>query len=108
MEPATPSQAVRPVWQFDTDGVLEGWSVYMNMTDMSAAEGALQATTTSHDPAFASPALDLRASDYKYLLVRMQATPAPGPVDTLQVFWSTPTQPASEANLIAMASSSIP
>jgi len=87
----------KPVWTFDATGGLEGWSVYMNLTDLTVADGALQATPTSHDPAFASPPLNLRAPDYKYLVVRLQVLPSAEANDYLQVFWTGPTQPATEA-----------
>lgn len=86
----------RTSWSFAKD--LQGWSSMMEMTEAAAANGALSTQTTGTDPAFASPPLQLRATSWKAvrLRIRLQSQDAAPFQDTVQLFWSSRAASASE------------
>jgi hypothetical protein len=88
----------RTSWDFK-DGA-QGWSVLMGIADFKAGDGRLSGRSTDHDPAFRSPLENVKADDWKCLVVRMKATTADGTEasDSAQLFWATSTGPESAAN----------
>jgi len=85
--------------QWDLSKEPSGWDSGMNLTDIHVADGALQARTTTDDPAFFGPPIQVHASRLRTLVLRMRLTPPPGREgdDTAQVFWSTRSSGTSEA-----------
>lgn len=96
---AAPSPS-RTTWNFAEGD--QGWAAGMNLTEARTVEGALEARTTGTDPAFFSPPLEIAASDYGVIEVRMRLTPKDGRAaeDQAQVFWRTRQLPESEATSI--------
>ncbi len=76
-------------WSFAEAGNAQGWRAMMGMKDMQVADGSLTAVTTTHDPAFLSDRLELRAPDFTAIEVTMAIDPAPAPKEILAVFWGT-------------------
>ena len=73
----------------------------MGLEHVEVHNGVLQATSTNADPAFVSPALELRATRFTKLVVAMRSRSPSGPV---QLFWTTVTEPAtSEAAGVSAA-----
>jgi hypothetical protein len=88
-------------WTFDAG--TNGWDRMMGMGEVTSVDGALHTVTTSPDPAFASPILQLHASMWPYLVIRMKVVqPQPGE-DGCQVFFATATRAISEANSVKTA-----
>ncbi|MFA0750791.1 MAG: hypothetical protein SLRJCFUN_001194 [Candidatus Fervidibacter sp.] len=93
-------------WEFEHDA--EGWESWMQLADVKVQNGCLVARTMGNDPAFFGPPVRLRASEYRFALIRMRLTkisrpssPVPRPVeDTGQLFWRTTTLPESEATSV--------
>ena len=80
-------------WEFNTPGDDEGWGSVMGMTEVRAEGGSLKATTTSDDPAFFGPPVEIDAARYRRVLVRMRVDmPGQG-----QLFWRTTLAQESEA-----------
>lgn len=89
--------STRGVWEFNTPGDAEGWGALMGLSTVTVRDGALHAETRSADPAFSSSTVHLQASQFAYAAIRLKAGPASGREETLQLFWSTASQGASEA-----------
>ncbi len=103
-------------WEFERD--MEGWESWMQLADVRVENGCLIGRTTGNDPAFFGPPVQLRASKYRFVTVRMRLTklregkvPAepregksPDEPNTLQdigqLFWRTTTLPESEATSV--------
>ncbi|MCS7192458.1 MAG: glycoside hydrolase family 99-like domain-containing protein, partial [Armatimonadetes bacterium] len=85
-------------WEFERD--FEGWDSWMGLADVKVEKGRLAARTVDNDPAFFGPPVQLKASNYRFVAVRMRLTKLDeGKVlqDVGQVFWQTLTLPESEA-----------
>jgi hypothetical protein len=84
-------------WQFDQDNA--GWEQGMDITDLSATNGCLRARTSGNDPAFFSPPIQARASQFKSAVIRLRlARPgSTGFEDHAQLFWRSLRLPESEA-----------
>ena len=79
------SFATRMEWAFTEPGAFEGWHQAMNITGLKVADGSLQGTAASEDPAIVGPALmDAKAEDWASLKVRMKTDKA----GWGQLFWS--------------------
>jgi len=73
----------------------------MYLTDPHIEGNALTATTTSNDPAFFGPPVQIRASRYRRLRVRMRLKAQGQPFEDMgQVFWTTQAISESEATSI--------
>jgi hypothetical protein len=75
-----------PAWSGDA---LAAWTGAMGIQGLRVEGGTLRFTTTTNDPALASPVLKLRASRYSKLVVEMRASQA----GSAQVFWTTTSMP---------------
>jgi len=95
-----PEPLGRDHWLFAKD--LEGWEVGMQIEGPTHTAQGLYAVTTGDDPAFFGPPIQLNASDYRRVRIRMRLTPIDGSPfeDEGQLFWSTRTTPESEANSV--------
>jgi Glycosyltransferase WbsX len=87
----------RTAWDFAED--LQGWTAMMGLGEARVAEGCLRALSTSNDPAFTSPPLQLRAKEFSAVSIRMKLQPADGQSfqDSAQLFWQTRQLSESEA-----------
>ncbi|HIE52552.1 MAG TPA: hypothetical protein EYP85_12415 [Armatimonadetes bacterium] len=89
-----PALEYKTAWEFDREGDFEGWGSGMGLGDKQVAGGALQAVTTTHDPAFFGPPMRARAEEYPVVALRIKAS-----ADFEgQLFWATNTSPISEGN----------
>jgi len=88
--------ATRGDWDFSKGAA--GWDAGMNLSDHSVVSGALQARTTSADPAFFGPPMQVAAARHATLTIRMRLAAEGGPAfeDTGQVFWTTRSSSTSE------------
>lgn len=95
-----PEPLTRHRWEFTKD--LEGWDAGMEIEGPVHTDNGLSATTTGNDPAFFGPPVQLNASSYKSVRIRMRLTPEDGvPFDDVaQVFWSTRTVAENEASSV--------
>ncbi len=86
------------VWEFEQNA--EGWENWMQIDNVRAENGCLVGRTTGNDPAFFGPPIQLRASKYRFVAVRMRLTKmddqAQAKQDVGQLFWRTMTLPESE------------
>ncbi|MEM3567383.1 MAG: hypothetical protein QXS83_02310, partial [Thermoplasmata archaeon] len=73
-------------WEFWTDGNAEGWTVGNHLTAFTVSGGILYTTATGNDPFMYSPALNIPASDYKYIHLYMRAT---GTGTTTKIYFIT-------------------
>jgi len=78
---AFPVAAQAPVWRFDTDGDMQGWT----LTNYQSAEvkGGFLQGVTKHDPMLTSPPLTLDAGRYPILEFRVRSNVTGGG----EVFW---------------------
>ena len=92
----------RTYWDFKDDA--QGWIAFMGISDFKVEDGRLSGKSLHHDPAISTPLGNVKAEDWSRLIVRMKVTAADGGVaeDRAQLFWSTATSPASEANSISV------
>jgi hypothetical protein len=90
------SAATRGDWDLSRGSA--GWDAGMNLTDYTVSNGALRARTTSTDPAFFGPPMQIPASHRKSLTLRMRLEAESGAAfeDTGQVFWTTRSSSTSE------------
>lgn len=81
--------AQRAAWEFKRD--TEGWRALMNVESVRMEKGQLTFRTIARDPAIASAPLQLRASEFSQLRVRLRLTAeAPGAEpEHGQLYWST-------------------
>lgn len=90
-------------WEFESSA--EGWEGLMQLVNVRVEKGCLVGQTTGNDPAFVGPPMQIRASEYSFLVIRMRltkidvfpSTTRPAIKDIGQVFWRTKTLPESEA-----------
>ena len=78
-----------PDWEFNIDNYSEGWVPNFDVIDLAISRGLLQAKSNGSDPWFISRLLDVNASDYDSLLVRMRTDKGSG----AQLFWQTKSDP---------------
>jgi hypothetical protein len=90
-----PELAARLAWDFE-DGV-QGWARAMGVRDFRAEEGALQLTTVSRDPAISTGLDGVYARSVGAIRIRMKIDALESEGEHGQLFWSTPTGPATEA-----------
>jgi hypothetical protein len=90
----------KTAWEFERDG--EGWDSMMQITDAKAGGGVLSGRTTGTDPAFGGPPIQVRASEYPAVVVRMKLRKEDGQPfkDVAQLFWRTSTVAESEATSV--------
>jgi len=93
---ARPEQLDRSEWEF-TDGT-QGWGAMMGIRDLVAADGMLSFACSHGDPALSVPLNRLQAGKYGTVSVRMKVENAQENPGQLQLFWSTSTQPITEAS----------
>lgn len=86
--------AAKPDWNFDSDA--QGWTGFMQLTDVCVKDGCLQARSLGGDPAFRLPPVRIDASRYRRLVVRMRVDKGGG----AQLFWSTRKWPESEKSSV--------
>lgn len=86
-----------PKWTFDTAGNFQGWKPIQHMINGTVTGGALAAVTTSNDPFFIGPDINVPAEEASTVVVRMKLQFAGGePVGKAgdaQLFWITDTSP---------------
>jgi hypothetical protein len=68
---------------------LAAWQGMMGLGKAEVKDGILSATSTTHDPAFRSPALKVRASRLSKVVIEMRVS-KPG---TAQLFWTSSSAP---------------
>ena len=82
-------------WTFDTEGDPEGWTARSATAKLTVSQGALKGRATSGWPhVAASPAIELLASQYPYLIIRLKLKPAPRKGGHIRVYWTTATTQA--------------
>lgn len=86
-------------WDFDQD--TGGWNAAMGIAKFELVDGAIHLVTGSTDPALSAGGFKLRAAKNGYCAIRLKAT-GPAEKDSLQLFFATPTRPASEANSVRL------
>jgi len=74
--------AKRTEWTFKTDDDAAAWRPLMGLADVHVTDGALVATTTTHDPAFRTGWLELEASAISSAEVTLSVSPAPTAMTT--------------------------
>lgn len=93
-----PKSARETRWSGDT---LASWKAIMGLKDTAVRDGVLSATSTSRDPALASPSLELHANRFSKVIVEMRIS---RPAGAAQLFWTTQSKPrAGEATSAAAA-----
>ncbi len=87
----------KTAWEFERDD--EGWSSWMNLSDVRVEGGCLVAKTVGNDPAFFGPLIQVRAGEFPLVIVRMRLKSDDGRPfkDIAQLFWRTSTVAESEA-----------
>jgi uncharacterized repeat protein (TIGR01451 family) len=87
----------RTAWDFAQG--LDGWTAMMGLTEARVEKGVLATQTTSNDPALTSPPLQVRASEFTSVVLRMKLQRAGGRSfkDAGQLFWHTSRLSESEA-----------
>ena len=89
----------KPQWEFVRDTY--GWDNGMNLDNPRIESGALTAVTTGNDPAFFGPPVQIAASRYRRLRLRMRLESAEQQFDDMgQVFWSTRSLAESESTSV--------
>ncbi len=90
----------KTAWAFERDE--EGWGSVMQMTAVRWENGHLTGRTTGNDPAFFGPPIQVRASEYPAVVVRMKLRKEDGQPfkDVAQLFWRTSTVAESEATSV--------
>ncbi len=96
----------KTAWEFEREA--EGWESGMQLVDVRVQDGCLTGRTTGSDPAFLGPPVQIRASQWHFVLIRLRLTKLPnapkslsnGAKDTGQLFWQTVTIPESEATSV--------
>lgn len=58
-------------WEFETDGVLEGWTAWNHLTPLETSAGILSAEGTGNDPYIGSPVFSLDAAKFPIVEIRM-------------------------------------
>ncbi len=92
-----PQTEEKEAWTFGTEGDTEGWAEMMGVEKVRSEGGCLRFKTTSRDPAIVGPLMHLRASEWPYLIIKMQVSKV-SEGDRLQMFWTTTTSGTSEPN----------
>lgn len=76
-------------WEFETDGVLEGWVAWNHLTPLETGAGILSAEGTGDDPYIGSPVFTLDAAQFPIVEFRMAVTAG----NNAQVYFLTATSP---------------
>jgi len=77
-------------WTFDNDP--EGWTARSATRELTVRDGALTGRAPRGWPhVAASPAIEVRASQYPYLIIRLKVKPAPRKGGHIRVHWTTAT-----------------
>jgi len=63
-------------WEFNEDGNPEGWGIYSSLSGFGVSGGTLKATVTGPGACISGPDIDLVASDFGFILIRMRAIEA--------------------------------
>jgi uncharacterized repeat protein (TIGR01451 family) len=82
-------------WHFESGG-LRYWTAVNDLTQLSIHEGALVTRSTGADPYMISMPMKIDASGYSQVTIRMRTSKG----RHAQFFWSTETEPISEATSI--------
>ncbi len=77
-----------PVWEFDTEADKNAWQPNSHIAEVRLENGALCGKTVDWDPMFFSPILELPATPWQYVLLRIKVD-KPG---TGQLFWTGQTE----------------
>ena len=77
-----------PAWEFDTDADKNAWQPNEHIADVRLENGALCGQTVNWDPMFFSPILEIPATPWQYVLLRIK-TDRPG---SGQLFWTGQTE----------------
>jgi uncharacterized protein YjdB len=65
----------KKLWEFATDGNLEGWSIQDGIANLHTSNGSLSGTSNNMDPGIKSPnQLGIRASAVSYVKIRMKSS----------------------------------
>lgn len=88
-----PALGQAQVWRWDKDGDLEGWTAG-NFQSVEVKGGMLRAVT-KFDPILASPPLNLDASRYKIIEIRVQTDVSDGG----EIFWHGPGEGFTEKKM---------
>ena len=93
-----PLKAPRTAWEFTQD--YQGWNNTMHLAEVKIADGCLHARTIGNDPAFFGPAIQVKASEFSRVVVRMKLSRRDGTTfkDNAQIFWSTTRQAETESS----------
>jgi hypothetical protein len=77
-----------PVWEFDTEADKNAWQPNVHIADVHLENGTLCGKTVDWDPMFFSPILEMPATPWQYVLLRIKVD-HPG---TGQLFWTGETE----------------
>jgi hypothetical protein len=83
-------------WNFDKDGDKEGWTGFMQVGNLRVEGGGLKFESNGNDPALGGPPLEIQASKYKAVAIRMKASRN----ERGQLFWATTTSAISGQNSV--------
>ena len=75
------------------------WTGSAGLDGVETRDGVLRGTSNSRDPVMSSPALELRASRYKRVIVEMRLS---HPAGGAQLFWATTASGVSEAASVSV------
>ena len=82
-----------------TGDLLRTWNVFMGCEQAELVDGVLRLITNSRDPALSSPALKIRCSKYRRVVVDMRVSSSGG----AQLFWTTASYPRTQEAVSAQA-----
>ena len=71
---AAQREAPAPNWEWNTDDDLEGWGREHSLTPPVVSDGLLRAQLTSTDPWIVGPAMQVDATKYQFLALRLRVT----------------------------------
>ncbi len=76
-------------WEFEEGD--EGWRGWVHLRDVRVENGRLIGETTGYDPIFFGPPVRIRASQFRFVIVKMRLQSKDGKVfpDKGQLFWKT-------------------
>ena len=87
----------RTEWNFNTNGDTEGWRAAMQIDALRAEGGRLRLTAAGNDPALSGPPIEIEATDYPAVVVRLKARQN----DQAQLFWATTSSAITGQNSIS-------
>ena len=74
--PNSYAQQIGAGWEFNENGNSEGWLANSSLSDVVIENGLLAATVSGGQPAINGPEINLAASDYGFIYIRMKAVGA--------------------------------